>query len=118
MSDLKSIAKEHAGKGLNVENKEKFSEYLSEKKDNLFAFEKEAKKFIDNQYLLSKYRPISLDFLSMRDDEGYPKFSIFTLNNTECFFGYRTRESVRLNHICMLDAKDHMDIWHPISLRF
>jgi hypothetical protein len=45
--------------------------------------------------LAAKYKPISLDFLEMRDEDGWPKFAVFGLEKRSCYIESKVTEEER-----------------------
>lgn len=41
--------------------------------------------------LAQKYQPISLEFLTMKDVQGYPRFAVYNLKNKTCFIEIKTQ---------------------------
>lgn len=51
-----------------------------------FAFESSVGAEAAHLKMASKYQPINMEFLKMRDKDHWPQFAVFTLSNTRCFF--------------------------------
>ena len=74
MTDLKTTASNHITPKIegNLDGPA-----IQQEINDLFSFETEAHQQLENCRLTNQYPTIDLEFLKMRDNNGFPKFAMF-----------------------------------------